>query len=88
LVRNLGAIVVVVCGGAGGWYDYRRQALLSHGALWVYATRASRRESAVAATGVAAAPELTATTPKLQAYIGVIMLAGSVVCNAIPPPPW
>ena len=70
------------------------QVLLILGVLLVYAVMASQYESLrdpfivmfsvpVAAIGVVAALKLTATTFSLQAYIGVIMLAGIVVSNAI-----
>ena len=68
--------------------------LLILGVLLVYAVMASQYESLrdpfivmfsvpVAAIGVVIALKLTATTFSLQAYIGVIMLAGIVVSNAI-----
>jgi HAE1 family hydrophobic/amphiphilic exporter-1 len=68
--------------------------LLLLGVLLVYAVMASQYESLrdpfivmfsvpVAAMGVVAALKLTATSFSLQAYIGVIMLAGIVVSNAI-----
>jgi HAE1 family hydrophobic/amphiphilic exporter-1 len=70
------------------------QVLLILGVLLVYAVMASQYESLrdpfivmfsvpVAAIGVVAALKLTSTTFSLQAYIGVIMLAGIVVSNAI-----
>ena len=70
------------------------QVLLVLGILLVYAVMASQYESLrdpfivmfsvpVAAIGVVAALKLTATSFSLQAYIGVIMLAGIVVSNAI-----
>jgi len=70
------------------------QVLLILGVLLVYAVMASQYESLrdpfivmfsvpVAAIGVVAALKLTATSFSLQAYIGVIMLAGIVVSNAI-----
>ncbi len=70
------------------------QVLLVLGVLLVYAVMASQYESLrdpfivmfsvpVAAIGVVAALKLTSTTFSLQAYIGVIMLAGIVVSNAI-----
>ena len=70
------------------------QVLLLLGVLLVYAVMASQYESLkdpfivmfsvpVAAIGVVAALKLTSTTFSLQAYIGVIMLAGIVVSNAI-----
>jgi HAE1 family hydrophobic/amphiphilic exporter-1 len=70
------------------------QWLLVLGVLLVYAVMASQYESfrdpfvvmfsvPVAAIGVVTALKLTATTFSLQAYIGVIMLAGIVVSNAI-----
>ena len=68
--------------------------LLLLGVLLVYAVMASQYESLrdpfivmfsvpVAAIGVVTALKLTATSFSLQAYIGVIMLAGIVVSNAI-----
>jgi len=68
--------------------------LLILGVLLVYAVMASQYESLrdpfivmfsvpVAAIGVVTALKLTATSFSLQAYIGVIMLAGIVVSNAI-----
>ncbi|MEO7191028.1 MAG: efflux RND transporter permease subunit, partial [Vicinamibacterales bacterium] len=68
--------------------------LLLLGVLLVYAVMASQYESLrdpfivmfsvpVAAIGVVLALKLTSTTFSLQAYIGVIMLAGIVVSNAI-----
>jgi HAE1 family hydrophobic/amphiphilic exporter-1 len=68
--------------------------LLILGVLLVYAVMASQYESLrdpfivmfsvpVAAIGVVMALKLTSTTFSLQAYIGVIMLAGIVVSNAI-----
>ena len=68
--------------------------LLILGILLVYAVMASQYESLrdpfivmfsvpVAAIGVALALILTSTSFSLQAYIGVIMLAGIVVSNAI-----
>jgi hydrophobic/amphiphilic exporter-1 (mainly G- bacteria), HAE1 family len=70
------------------------QLLLILGILLVYAVMASQYESLrdpfvvmfsvpVAAIGVVGALKLTATSFSLQAYIGVIMLAGIVVSNAI-----
>jgi HAE1 family hydrophobic/amphiphilic exporter-1 len=70
------------------------QLLLVLGVLLVYAVMASQYESLrdpfivmfsvpVAVIGVVAALKLTATSFSLQAYIGVIMLAGIVVSNAI-----
>ena len=70
------------------------QILLFLGVLLVYAVMASQYESLrdpfivmfsvpVAAIGVVAALKLTSTSFSLQAYIGVIMLAGIVVSNAI-----
>ncbi|MEO8483589.1 MAG: efflux RND transporter permease subunit [Acidobacteriota bacterium] len=70
------------------------QVLLILGVLLVYAVMASQYESLrdpfivmfsvpVAAIGVVAALKLTSTTFSLQAYIGVIMLGGIVVSNAI-----
>jgi HAE1 family hydrophobic/amphiphilic exporter-1 len=70
------------------------QVLLLLGVLLVYAVMASQYESLkdpfivmfsvpVAAIGVVGALKLTATSFSLQAYIGVIMLAGIVVSNAI-----
>jgi HAE1 family hydrophobic/amphiphilic exporter-1 len=70
------------------------QVLLVLGVLLVYAVMASQYESLrdpfivmfsvpVAAIGVVLALKLTSTTFSLQAYIGVIMLAGIVVSNAI-----
>jgi HAE1 family hydrophobic/amphiphilic exporter-1 len=70
------------------------QVLLLLGVLLVYAVMASQYESLrdpfivmfsvpVAAIGVVLALKLTATSFSLQAYIGVIMLAGIVVSNAI-----
>jgi HAE1 family hydrophobic/amphiphilic exporter-1 len=70
------------------------QVLLILGVLLVYAVMASQYESLrdpfivmfsvpVAAIGVVLALKLTSTTFSLQAYIGVIMLAGIVVSNAI-----
>jgi len=70
------------------------QLLLVLGVLLVYAVMASQYESLkdpfivmfsvpVAALGVVLALKLTSTTFSLQAYIGVIMLAGIVVSNAI-----
>jgi HAE1 family hydrophobic/amphiphilic exporter-1 len=70
------------------------QVLLLLGILLVYAVMASQYESVrdpfivmfsvpVAAIGVVAALKLTVTSFSLQAYIGVIMLAGIVVSNAI-----
>jgi HAE1 family hydrophobic/amphiphilic exporter-1 len=70
------------------------QVLLILGILLVYAVMASQYESLrdpfivmfsvpVAAIGVVAALKLTVTSFSLQAYIGVIMLAGIVVSNAI-----
>ena len=68
--------------------------LLLLGVLLVYAVMASQYESfrdpfivmfavPVAAIGVVLALKLTSTSFSLQAYIGVIMLAGIVVSNAI-----
>jgi HAE1 family hydrophobic/amphiphilic exporter-1 len=68
--------------------------LLILGVLLVYAVMASQYESLrdpfivmfsvpVAAIGVVGALKLTSTSFSLQAYIGVIMLAGIVVSNAI-----
>jgi HAE1 family hydrophobic/amphiphilic exporter-1 len=70
------------------------QVLLILGVLLVYAVMASQYESLrdpfivmfsvpVAAIGVVLALKLTSTSFSLQAYIGVIMLAGIVVSNAI-----
>jgi HAE1 family hydrophobic/amphiphilic exporter-1 len=70
------------------------QVLLLLGVLLVYAVMASQYESLrdpfivmfsvpVAAIGVVLALKLTGTSFSLQAYIGVIMLAGIVVSNAI-----
>jgi HAE1 family hydrophobic/amphiphilic exporter-1 len=70
------------------------QAMLLLAILLVYAVMASQYESLrdpfiimfsvpLAAIGVVAALKLTGTTFSLQAYIGVIMLAGIVVSNAI-----
>jgi HAE1 family hydrophobic/amphiphilic exporter-1 len=70
------------------------QVLLILGVLLVYAVMASQYESLrdpfivmfsvpVAAIGVVTVLKLTSTTFSLQAYIGVIMLAGIVVSNAI-----
>jgi HAE1 family hydrophobic/amphiphilic exporter-1 len=70
------------------------QVLLLLGVLLVYAVMASQYESLrdpfivmfsvpVAIIGVVAALKLTSTSFSLQAYIGVIMLAGIVVSNAI-----
>ena len=70
------------------------QVLLLLGVLLVYAVMASQYESLrdpfivmfsvpVAAIGVVLSLKLTATSFSLQAYIGVIMLAGIVVSNAI-----
>jgi HAE1 family hydrophobic/amphiphilic exporter-1 len=70
------------------------QVLLLLGVLLVYAVMASQYESLrdpfivmfsvpVSAIGVVLALKLTATSFSLQAYIGVIMLAGIVVSNAI-----
>ena len=70
------------------------QVLLMLGILLVYAVMASQYESLrdpfivmfsvpVAAIGVVLALKLTVTSFSLQAYIGVIMLAGIVVSNAI-----
>jgi HAE1 family hydrophobic/amphiphilic exporter-1 len=70
------------------------QVLLILGVLLVYAVMASQYESIrdpfivmfsvpVAAIGVVLALLLTSTSFSLQAYIGVIMLAGIVVSNAI-----
>jgi HAE1 family hydrophobic/amphiphilic exporter-1 len=70
------------------------QVLLILGVLLVYAVMASQYESLrdpfivmfsvpVAAIGVVLALMLTSTSFSLQAYIGVIMLAGIVVSNAI-----
>jgi HAE1 family hydrophobic/amphiphilic exporter-1 len=70
------------------------QVLLLLGVLMVYAVMASQYESLrdpfivmfsvpVAAIGVVLALKLTSTSFSLQAYIGVIMLAGIVVSNAI-----
>ena len=70
------------------------QGVLILAILLVYAVMASQYESLrdpfivmfsvpVAAIGVVAALKLTGTTFSLQAYIGVIMLAGIVVSNAI-----
>jgi HAE1 family hydrophobic/amphiphilic exporter-1 len=70
------------------------QVLLILGVLLVYAVMASQYESLrdpfivmfsvpVAAIGVVLALKLTSTAFSLQAYIGVIMLAGIVVSNAI-----
>jgi HAE1 family hydrophobic/amphiphilic exporter-1 len=70
------------------------QVLLVLGILLVYAVMASQYESLrdpfivmfsvpVAAIGVVLALKLTVTSFSLQAYIGVIMLAGIVVSNAI-----
>lgn len=70
------------------------QGLLILGVLLVYAVMASQYESLrdpfivmfsvpVAAIGVVLSLTLTSTSFSLQAYIGVIMLAGIVVSNAI-----
>jgi len=70
------------------------QVMLLLAILLVYAVMASQYESLrdpfiimfsvpLAAIGVVAALKLTGTTFSLQAYIGVIMLAGIVVSNAI-----
>jgi HAE1 family hydrophobic/amphiphilic exporter-1 len=70
------------------------QAMLILAVVLVYAVMASQYESLrdpfiimfsvpLAAIGVVAALKLTNTTFSLQAYIGVIMLAGIVVSNAI-----
>jgi HAE1 family hydrophobic/amphiphilic exporter-1 len=70
------------------------QLLLLLGVLLVYAVMASQYESLrdpfivmfsvpVAAIGVVAALKFTSTAFSIQAYIGVIMLAGIVVSNAI-----
>ena len=70
------------------------QVLLVLGVLLVYAVMASQYESfrdpfivmfsvPVAVIGIVLALKLTSTTFSLQAYIGVIMLAGIVVSNAI-----
>jgi HAE1 family hydrophobic/amphiphilic exporter-1 len=70
------------------------QGVLILAILLVYAVMASQYESLrdpfiimfsvpLAAIGVVAALKLTGTTFSLQAYIGVIMLAGIVVSNAI-----
>jgi HAE1 family hydrophobic/amphiphilic exporter-1 len=70
------------------------QVLLILGVFLVYAVMASQYESLrdpfivmfsvpVAAIGVVAALKLTSTSLSLQAYIGIIMLAGIVVSNAI-----
>jgi HAE1 family hydrophobic/amphiphilic exporter-1 len=70
------------------------QTLLLLAVLLVYAVMASQYESLrdpfivmfavpVAVIGVVAALKLTSTSFSLQAYIGVIMLAGIVVSNAI-----
>jgi hydrophobic/amphiphilic exporter-1 (mainly G- bacteria), HAE1 family len=70
------------------------QVLLILGVLLVYAVMASQYESLrdpfivmfsvpVAAIGVVLSLILTSTSFSLQAYIGVIMLAGIVVSNAI-----
>ncbi len=70
------------------------QVLLLLSVLLVYAVMASQYESLrdpfivmfsvpVAAIGVVAALKITSTAFSLQAYIGVIMLAGIVVSNAI-----
>jgi HAE1 family hydrophobic/amphiphilic exporter-1 len=70
------------------------QLLLILGVLLVYAVMASQYESLrdpfivmfsvpVSAIGVVLALKLTGTSFSLQAYIGVIMLAGIVVSNAI-----
>ena len=70
------------------------QLLLILGVLLVYAVMASQYESLrdpfvimfsvpVAVIGVVATLKLTSTAFSLQAYIGVIMLAGIVVSNAI-----
>jgi HAE1 family hydrophobic/amphiphilic exporter-1 len=70
------------------------QILLILGVLLVYAVMASQYESLrdpfvvmfsvpVAAIGVVAALKLTSTSFSLQAYIGMIMLGGIVVSNAI-----
>ena len=70
------------------------QVLLMLGILLVYAVMASQYESLrdpfivmfsvpVAAIGVVGTLKLTVTSFSLQAYIGVIMLAGIVVSNAI-----
>jgi HAE1 family hydrophobic/amphiphilic exporter-1 len=70
------------------------QVLLILGVLLVYAVMASQYESLrdpfivmfsvpVSAIGVVMALKLTSTAFSLQAYIGVIMLAGIVVSNAI-----
>jgi HAE1 family hydrophobic/amphiphilic exporter-1 len=70
------------------------QSVLILAILLVYAVMASQYESLrdpfiimfsvpLAAIGVVAALKLTGTTFSLQAYIGVIMLAGIVVSNAI-----
>jgi len=70
------------------------QGVLLLAILLVYAVMASQYESLrdpfiimfsvpLAAIGVVAALKLTGTTFSLQAYIGVIMLAGIVVSNAI-----
>ena len=71
------------------------QILLLLAVLLVYAVMASQYESLkdpfivmfsvpVALIGIVAALKLTSTSFSLQAYIGVIMLAGIVVSNAIP----
>ena len=81
-------------GRAAGQAFQQLQVLLLLGVLLVYAVMASQYESLrdpfivmfsvpVAAIGVVAALKLTATSFSLQAYIGVIMLAGIVVSNAI-----
>jgi HAE1 family hydrophobic/amphiphilic exporter-1 len=70
------------------------QVLLLLAVLLVYAVMASQYESLkdplivmfsvpVAIIGIVAALKLTSTSFSLQAYIGVIMLAGIVVSNAI-----
>jgi hypothetical protein len=80
LVKKVVLIAVVVCAAsAGSWYDYQPQVLLILGVLPVYAVMAPQFESLPAL----AALKLTATTIHLQAYIGVTMLAGSLVSRAI-----
>jgi hypothetical protein len=79
-------VVVVFAAGAGSWYDYRGagahapgQVLLILCALLVYARTASLDESVRVVGGL----KLTATTFSLEAYIGVVLLAGIVAGNAI-----
>jgi hydrophobic/amphiphilic exporter-1 (mainly G- bacteria), HAE1 family len=93
--------VVILAGGAwysrATQASSQVELLLILGVLIAYAAMASQYESlrdpfivmfsvSVAAIGVVGSLKLTATPFSLQAYIGVTMLAGIVVSNAILPP--